>query len=86
MEFHFHGLPAAGEKRGPLNIKTQENRDQTADELNAQWAVDRLKEFADKPGGQPFFMGVGFIRPHTPLVVPKRFFDKFPLDTIELPK
>lgn len=82
----FSWLTGGWGKTRPLNITTQENRDQTADELNAQWAVDRLKEFADKPGDQPFFMGVGFIRPHTPLVVPKRFFDKFPLDTIELPE
>ena len=30
-------------------------------------------------------MGVGFIRPHTPLIVPERFFRRFPLDSIELP-
>ena len=30
-------------------------------------------------------MGVGFIRPHTPLIVPQRFFDQFPLDSITLP-
>ena len=83
--FPIRGSPVAGAKTRALNITTQENRDLTADELNAQWAVDRLKEFAEKPGDQPFFMGVGFIRPHTPLVVPQRFFDQFPLDTIELP-
>ena len=82
----FSWLTGGWGKTRPLNITTQENRDQTADELNSQWAVDRLKEFAEEPGDQPFFMGVGFIRPHTPLVVPKRFFDQFPLDTIELPE
>jgi arylsulfatase A-like enzyme len=30
-------------------------------------------------------MGVGFIRPHTPLIVPKKYFDLFPLESIELP-
>ena len=30
-------------------------------------------------------MGVGFIRPHTPLVVPKKFFEMFPLGDINLP-
>ena len=29
-------------------------------------------------------MGVGFIRPHTPLIVPKRFFDMFPVNEISL--
>jgi len=28
---------------------------------------------------------VGFIRPHTPLHVPQRFFDMFPLDTVDIP-
>jgi arylsulfatase A-like enzyme len=31
-------------------------------------------------------MGVGFIRPHTPLIVPQRFFDMFPVDEISLPE
>ena len=29
---------------------------------------------------------VGFIRPHTPLIVPKRFFDMFPVNEISLPE
>lgn len=68
-----------------LTVNSQEDRDLTADELNGQWAVDQLKLFADRPGRLPFFMGVGFVRPHTPLVVPQKYFDMFPLDTIELP-
>ncbi len=68
-----------------LRVNSQEDRDLTADEINGQWAVDQLKLFAERPGRLPFFMGVGFIRPHTPLVVPQKFFDMFPLDSIELP-
>ena len=29
-------------------------------------------------------MGIGFVRPHTPLYAPKRFFDMFPIEDIEL--
>ncbi len=36
-------------------------------------------------GKQPFFLGVGFYRPHTPYVAPKRYFDMYPLDAIKLP-
>jgi len=68
-----------------LRVDSAEDRDMTADELNGQWAVDKLQEFAKQPSGKPFFMGVGFIRPHTPLIVPKRFFDMFPLESIQLP-
>ena len=68
-----------------LKIHSQTDRDMTADELNGKWAVDQLKAFTKQNGGKPFFMGVGFIRPHTPLIVPKKFFDMFPLQNIELP-
>ncbi len=35
---------------------------------------------------QPFFLACGFWRPHLTWNVPKRFFDRFPLDKIELPE
>ncbi len=35
--------------------------------------------------GEPFFLGVGFYRPHTPYVAPRRYFDMYPLDSIKLP-
>ena len=68
-----------------LRVDSGEDRDMTADELNGKWAVDKLRELADQPTHKPFLMGVGLIRPHTPLIVPKRFFNQFPLDSIELP-
>ncbi|MEM7386863.1 MAG: sulfatase [Verrucomicrobiota bacterium] len=34
---------------------------------------------------EPFFLGIGFFRPHTPFVAPKKYFDLYPLDTIRLP-
>jgi arylsulfatase A-like enzyme len=35
---------------------------------------------------EPFFMALGIIRPHTPLVVPDKYFDMFPLDQIQVPE
>lgn len=49
----------------------------------AHWAAERLRTSkADKP----FFMAVGFYRPHVPMYVPKKWFDLHPSDEVELPK
>ena len=34
---------------------------------------------------KPFFLAVGFHRPHLPLVAPAKYFDLYPLDAIKLP-
>lgn len=39
----------------------------------------------EENGGEPFFLGVGFFRPHTPYVAPQKYFDWYPLDSIRLP-
>jgi len=40
------------------------------DGLNAEAAVEKLKEL--KKEGVPFFMGLGFYKPHLPFVAPKK--------------
>lgn len=46
------------------------------------WAIDKLKQGFDKP----FFLGVGYYRPHIPLFAPKRFFERFENDPGKLPQ
>lgn len=35
---------------------------------------------------QPFFLAVGFYKPHTPYIAPRRYFDLYPMGSITLPK
>ena len=51
------------------------------DEQVADWAVERLQQKHD----EPFFLAVGFVRPHVPYTAPKEFFDLYPLDSIVMP-
>ncbi|MDP7050911.1 MAG: sulfatase [Verrucomicrobiota bacterium] len=55
--------------------------DDMSDHQSADWAVERLA--AD--GAEPFFLAVGFIRPHVPFYVPQKWFDLFPLEDVQLP-
>lgn len=81
----FSWITGGWEGKRTLRYVSDDDRDPTHDELNAHWAVEKLRELATKPKAKPFFMGVGFIRPHTPLIVPQKYFDLFPLETIILP-
>ncbi|TWU04501.1 sulfatase-like hydrolase/transferase [Stieleria varia] len=46
-----------------------------------QWVGEELASDHDKP----FFLACGIYRPHEPWFVPKKYFEPFPLDSIELP-
>ena len=47
-------------------------------------AADRALAVLEQRKSEPFFLGLGFLRPHLPFVAPSRFFDLYPLDTITL--
>lgn len=54
---------------------------QLADGQIAVNAIRSLGELKD----QPFFLAVGFVRPHLPFVAPKKYFDMHPLESVKLP-
>ncbi|SIS86911.1 Arylsulfatase A [Zobellia uliginosa] len=52
------------------------------DGLTADLAISKLKELKKK--GQPFFMGVGFFKPHLPFNAPKKYWDLYDENRIPL--
>jgi arylsulfatase A-like enzyme len=54
---------------------------QLPDHKAAEWAVKQLRAEHEKP----FFLMVGFLRPHVPWYVPKKWFDLYDKDALTLP-
>ena len=48
----------------------------------ASAAIEMMKAHHPEKTNKPFFIGVGFYRPHTPFVAPKKYFDLYPLNSI----
>jgi arylsulfatase A-like enzyme len=67
---------------GTLSWLASEGADsEQTDGLGATAGVSLLEEYKDRP----FFLAVGFYRPHTPYVAPKRYFEQYNVEQIELP-
>ena len=58
--------------------------DAYADGRVARQAISRLR-FLSKNQSQPFFLAVGFVRPHLPFSAPKKYWDLFDKEKIPLP-
>jgi len=83
--------PETGNKPGwsygprPFRYVNENDRDLMPDEMHANWAIEKIRELEQREHEQAFFLGVGFVKPHTPLYAPKKYFDMFPIDEIEIP-
>lgn len=77
-------LPRAGKWQyvetdwGPLKATDEEYG---GDYLVAEWISEQLQ----KEHTKPFFLGCGLYRPHEPWFVPEKYFEPFPLESIQLP-
>jgi len=73
-----------------IEFQNATHRDQTTDEKSAEWAIRQLQLMENASSTteneeKPFFLGVGLVRPHHPMVVSQKYFDMYPLETLELP-
>lgn len=59
-----------------------DRNEQMPDFQTADWIIPHIKKEHDKP----FFMAVGFHRPHVPFYAPQEWFDLHPLDQVIVPE
>jgi len=82
VEGQIHSL-SPGQFGGTVSWLAVAGRDEEfTDGIAADAAIAQLKELK----GKPFFLAVGFYRPHTPYVAPLHWFGRYPLEDIALPE
>ena len=59
--------------------------DRYGDGMIADEAVKRLQAAKQKPD-EPFFLAVGFLKPHLPFVAPKKYWDLYDPASFKLPE
>ena len=65
-----------------VTVKSDTDGTEQPDYKAADKAIELLRAHQKKP----FFLAVGFVRPHYPMVAPPKYFDPYPIEKIELPK
>lgn len=53
------------------------------DEITDSLGADEMIRLLRKNKDRPFFLAYGLYRPHVPWIVPKKYFDLYPLETIQ---
>jgi arylsulfatase A-like enzyme len=77
-ESNMNGLNKGHFDWGVLDGKTED----LGDSKMTDWAIEVLKT---APLDQPLFLAAGYVKPHLPWYVPQEFYDRFPLESIQLP-
>lgn len=79
----FSNQKAAGLPRGPAWESPDVEDAAYADGRTANRAVKRLNELKNQ-SDKPFFLAVGFARPHLPFSVPKKYWDLYNPDSLPI--
>lgn len=74
-----------GKRRGPATERFDAPEDQYRDAKIATEAIDRLGELSKRPE-QPFFLAVGFMKPHLPFVAPGKYWAMYDPKSIPMPE
>ncbi len=71
-------------RRGPAYESADVADEAYGDGLIARRAVEDLRRLSKRD--EPFFLAVGFFKPHLPFVAPKKYWDLYDREKIKLPK
>ncbi|MBK3517098.1 sulfatase-like hydrolase/transferase [Carboxylicivirga marina] len=73
----------------PFRYVSANDRDKMCDEISADFVSDWIQQHENmktQGNDKPFFIAYGGMKPHTPHIVPQRFFDMYPLDKVMIPE
>ena len=76
------GKAGKGPKGAAFEVSPKQD-DELPDGLTAATAIKKMHEL--KTQQQPFFLAVGFLKPHLPFVAPKKYWDLYDREKIPLP-
>lgn len=74
-----------GRLRGPATESADVPDDAYRDGMIADQAIRRLEAYREQPD-QPFFLAVGFLKPHLPFVAPKKYWDLYDKKDLPMPE
>ncbi len=73
--------PTRPGSRGPAWDSPDVADNELPDGKTTDAVIGALRFLKDKP----FFLAAGFAKPHLPFIAPKKYFDMYPLDKVEMP-
>jgi iduronate 2-sulfatase len=71
------------EDRGPAFESADVPDSAYIDGYNTEYALRKLEQYKEE--GKPFFMAMGFHKPHLPFCAPKKYWDMYPIESIKPP-
>ncbi len=77
--------PEGGLGVTPSWLAGEAPEEEFSDGVGTREAIRLMGEWDPRQTGQPLFLAMGYYRPHPPMVAPKKYFDYYPPEAIQLP-
>ena len=83
MRITRRASPAIQRMRGPATDDEDVPDNRRHDGKLCDMAIHTLRDLASRD--EPFFLAVGMVRPHVPLVAPESYFEPYPTEAMQTP-